>query len=393
MLVIAQVLVESQWDSSSSCFLNTTQQIMLKGLPDPTCILQVMSSNRTHVQIQIPGRTKNQIKKYPSFLYIERNGDIENCLNKYVVFGEQSKTCNSIITDTNIKINLQGEVVLFIKDVPPIERLSKCNREDGYLPNSENVSQVSNCSNVREYNEAVSCDKSGKECRIKIPSNCGAILGSREFIYQQCYNLSKKYIALMTYHIQTEVLDLSDNNIVEIIDHAFEYLVLLKTLDLSRNKLFTLGTETFLHLRKLGILSISNNLLDKLPIHTFQYLTNVRTLYLDGNQIRNLDAGVFVGLSKLRRLLLSDNLLSALPNGTFQSTPDMGVLMLNDNQITNMSAETFVGLNKLFKLSLSYNLLSSIPNGIFQKIPTLQILNLHGNNIVYLECTSVYRIK
>ena len=390
ILVIAQVLVEHQWDPSSTCFLNTTQQIMMRGKPSPTCILQVMSSNGTHIRIQITGRPKKQIKNFPSFLYIERNGDLENCLNKYVVFGEQSKTCNSIITDTNIKVVLQGKVALFIKDVPVIERLSKCNREDGYLPNSENVSQVSNCSNVREYDNKVSCNQlSGKKCRIKIPSNCGATLGSREVIYQQCYNVSKKFTAMMTYHIQTEVLDLSDNNIVEIIDHAFAGLVFLKTLDLSRNKLFTLGTETFRHLLKLGTLSISNNLLDELPIHTFQHLTKVRTLYLDGNQIRNLNAGIFVGLSKLRILVLSDNLLTALPNGTFQSTPEIGALVLDDNLITNLSAEAFVGLNRLFKLSLNRNLLSSIPNEIFHNIPTLQVLNIHENNIVYLNPRAV----
>ena len=226
ILVVGEIHFEPRWNSSSACSVNTEKGIRFEGRSEETCVLQVNSSSETHVQIQIKGRTEFQIQKFPSFIYIERKGDKENCLNKFVVFDEQLETCNSIIIDTKILVYLQGNVSVFITEVPKIETVSKCYGQKNNFSTGRKESQISHCTNVKEYNKVVSCIQlSANECRIKIAPNCCATLGSREVIYKQCnYNVSENHTALMTYQIQTEVLVLSDNNIVEIRAHAFENL-------------------------------------------------------------------------------------------------------------------------------------------------------------------------
>ena len=409
-LVIAEILVEPKWNSSSKCSVDTTQQINLRGNAEETCILQVISSNGTHIQIKMVGKTDSHIERTPSNLYIEREGNINTCLNKHVVFQEQTETCNSIIIDTNIQVILQSNVSLFIREVPAIETLSKCHKQKEYLSTSNNVSHVSDCTNVREYKEAVSCIMlSEYECRVKIPPNCGAILGPRECIYKECnYSVSETHTALMMYHVQIEVLDLSDNNIVKISNHAFEYLRNVYDLDLRRNNLSTLSadalwglvnlknlrldsnkitglhSESFIYLTNLKKLTLSDNMLNKLRKHDLHSLVNLAHLYLHGNQIKTLHARVFQGLSKLKILKLINNILSALPDGIFQGLTKLETLLLNYNNISYLSAGLFADLSKLKEVRVSNNLLSRLPVGLFQNSSEMQLLAIAGNKIAHL---------
>ena len=408
ILAVAQILVEPLWDMRSQCSVDTTQGIHLQGTSKGTCILQVNSANGTHVQIQIPGRTETQIESFPSDLYIERDGDVENCLSKYVVFSEQLETCNSIIIGTNIKVTLHGKVSLFFQAVPAIGTLSKCYGENEYLQTRGNVSQVSDCSNVTEYNEIVSCPVSSSECRIKFPPNCGAILGPGEVTYKQCsYNVSENHTALML--IRTEVLDLSDNNIIKIGDRTFEGVATVTDLDLSRNKLSTLNadamlgltnlkflkfdsnqisvlhTESFLQLVNLKRLFFTSNILNTLPEHIFQNLNKLSALELDENQIMEVNADVFQGLGKLKKLKLNGNLLRVLLDGVFKYLSNLEDLFLHQNNIEYLGSEVFFGLRNLKELKLSFNLLSSLPKGIFQELSNLEILLLQDNKITFLN--------
>ena len=299
---------------------------------------------------------------------------------------------------------------MFIIEVPKIETLSKCYGQKNNFSNGRNESQVSHCTNVKEYNKVVSCIQlSAYVCRIKIPPNCGATLGSREVIYKQCnYNVSENHIALMTYQIQTEALDLSDNNIVEIKDHAFENLKNVNDLNLQRNHLSTLSadamyglvnlkalrldfneipilhTDWFHHLTNLKKLTISYNMLNKLKKRDFQILVNLRFLFLNENQIRKMNAGVFLGLSQLKMLKLSYNLLSALPNGIFQDLVNLEYLLLQSNSISHLSGGLFVGLKKLKEVKLSDNFLSKLPDGLCQDLSELRILFIQGNAITHV---------
>ena len=410
-LVSAEIVVEPQWNSSSTCSVSTTQEIKLQGSADETCILQVNSSNGTYIQVQTPAKSESQIDRFPLNLYFERIGIKNTCLNRYVAVGKQIETCNSIIIDTNIKVILQGNANLFIREALAIETFSKCHRQNEYLPNNESVSQVSDCTDVREYNEVIPCNPlSEYECRVNIPPNCGAILGPREVIYKQCnYNISKNHTALMMYQIQTEILDLSDNNIVKINDYAFEDLENIKDLDLSRNNLSTLSThalwglinlktltlevneitelhaEWLIHLTNVKKLILSYNMLNELQKQDFTILVKLTHLWLIGNQIRKIDAGVFQGLSRLKILKLQNNFLSVLPDGIFHDLYKLETLFLNYNNISHLSAKLFAGLSELKEVRLSNNALNELPDGLFQDSSKMETLLLNHNNISHLS--------
>ena len=404
---VAQILVEPRWDvNASQCFVdtNTTGGINFQGSAMETCSLQVLVPRGTHIQLQIPGRNKTQES---AFVYVKRDGDLENCLHRFVVLNGKIESCISIFIHNNIQVIMQGNISLYIGDVPVMETLPVCPEEA--IQDNERV--PSYCSDVEGYNEIISCDPQiSFECRINFPPNCGTILGHSEVIYQICnHDVYESYKALITYPIQTAVLDLSMNTIVKIDDHAFHCLQNIQKLYLRKNDLTTLGTgalwglinlevldiasnqiagldvESFLHLRDLRYLTISNNILNTLPMHIFQNLFNLESLYLDGNQIKHLSAEIFVGLSKLKTLNLQNNLLNTLPKEIFQDLLNLEVLNLLGNQITNLSAEVFVGLSKLKTLNLQNNLLSILSKEIFHDLLNLEILKLLGNQITNLS--------
>ena len=419
ILAAAQISIEPLWGSASKTsqchvdtYTGTAGGFYLKGSEKEICSVRVIISKNTNLQLQISGRKSPEAS---SFIYIERDKDHEKCLSKYVVIGEQNETCKSIIiTDTNIQIFLQGNTTLLIRDIPVIETSSSCAGEINFIQNNKNVSQISDCSDVKKYNQLFSCmSKDPSECKIEFPSNCGAIIGQREVRFEQCdYKLSENYTALITYqlnHVNIHVLDLSGNNIVQINDCAFEGLENVYDLNLRRNRLFTLGTvaiwgltnlvnlnlefneisrldiDSFLNLTKLKRLFVSQNMIKIIPMHTFPDLRKLTILDLEGNKIRKLNAGVFLGLGNLKKLSLKDNRLSVLSSGIFQDVPDVTILSLDDNQLTSLDAEVFVGLNSLKKLTLPDNLLRALPNGVFQGLFNLEILNLARNEIVNLS--------
>ena len=91
----------------------------------------------------------------------------------------------------------------------------------------------------------------------------------------QCNHIqTENHTVLMMYHMQTEVLDLSDNNIVQISDYAFEDLVNVYELDLSGNKLSTLSADAMWGLINLMFLRLDFNEITVVDTEFFQYLTN-----------------------------------------------------------------------------------------------------------------------
>ena len=238
---------------------------------------------------------------------------------------------------------MQGNFGLYIFEIP--ETLPKC-PENETIQESKRVGQISHCNNVKGYKEILSCNlQISVECRIKFPPNCGAILGYGEVFYQICHHDLSQTLnnsSLMTYSLQTAVLDLSDNTIVKIdnhtfrglentqtlklhnnlttlVAHIFNGLINLQFLDIASNQIAGLNVGAFLLLRELKYLSISYNMLNTIRMHSFQNLINLETLYLDGNCITSFSVGVFVGLHNVTYLFLDNNLLTTLPNGIFQN--------------------------------------------------------------------------
>uniref|UniRef100_A0A8C4S2D6 Uncharacterized protein n=1 Tax=Erpetoichthys calabaricus TaxID=27687 RepID=A0A8C4S2D6_ERPCA len=139
-----------------------------------------------------------------------------------------------------------------------------------------------------------------------IPGNNKAIIFTDGFI--NSINFSNfSYLSNIT------LLGLSNNNIMEIEDNAFQNFNNLRTLLLDNNLIpsSAILDTTFSSLSSLEILHLSNNALQSVSGRWFKNMTNLTTLQLEGNQIIRLDNNSFAdsNLQNLKNLDLSNNLI------------------------------------------------------------------------------------
>ena len=165
-------------------------------------------------------------------------------------------------------------------------------------------------------------------------------------------NISNVHFLFSRFHQKRLTnLDLSFNNI-EIIPHkTFYYLSELKVLDISHNKLLTVGDLS--ELNQLRILKLSHN-----------NMTSIRETEFDG-------------LSRIEFVDLSSNYLQGISDSPFQKLFFIEEINLNGNSITSFSITT--GLEHLEILRISNNHLQSLE--FLQRLPRLQILDVSVNKI------------
>ena len=393
-------LVPSWSNDNPLCFVNTNitnRTLLFQGSSIQTCSLQVTASPGSRIQLQIPGRN---VSKESAFFYIERYGNSEHCMNKYVVFNEQTEQCSSVLMHQSILITMQGNVNLQVSQIPILGNESKCVEEQNEVQGNEGISQISDCSNVRGYNDKLRCDPEitgicrirmcdpeiTRICRIRFKQNCGAILGHREVVYNTCnHSQAQTYSVMMIYPVHTQALTLSDNNIVKIEVNAFQSLINLEYLDLHKNELRELDADLFLHLSLLKELYLDSNMLQRLPPNIFHTLTSLRYLNLDKNDLKELDADLVLPLSLLKDLWLNYNILQRLPSNIFQNLTNLQYLFLNKNELGELDTDMFLHLSMLKLLLLGNNKLKRLPPNIFHKLTSLESLYLHNNELRELD--------
>ncbi|XP_063155888.1 leucine-rich repeat-containing G-protein coupled receptor 6 [Candoia aspera] len=202
----------------------------------------------------------------------------------------------------------------------------------------------------------------------------------------------------------TAYLDLSMNNISELLPGDFHHLHFLEELRLSGNQLSKIPEEAFSGLYNLKILMLQNNQLSRIPAEALWDLPNLQSLRLDANLISVVPEKSFEGLPALRHLWLDDNALKEIPvkalsnlpalqamtlalnqiwhipDYAFQNLTSLVVLHLHNNRIQHLGIHGFEGLHNLETLDLNYNELVEFPMAI-KSLSRLQELGFHNNNI------------
>ncbi|XP_012270924.1 leucine-rich repeat-containing protein 4C-like [Orussus abietinus] len=135
------------------------------------------------------------------------------------------------------------------------------------------------------------------------------------------------------------------------------------------------------------VLDISGNNIRILSGHAFVrvHLTNLQRLYLRGCRIDRIDAKALAGLTNLVELDLSNNLLTSVPSKNFVDTPFLRDLILSNNPLERIAMETFVTTPNLVKLDLTNTRLRQIESRGFQGLETLENLKLSGNHLSTLQ--------
>ncbi|XP_062865250.1 toll-like receptor 3 [Trichomycterus rosablanca] len=188
------------------------------------------------------------------------------------------------------------------------------------------------------------------------------------------------------------ILDLSNNNMIEIADGAFQWLPVLEILILEHNNLKHLTNGTFIGLNSLKTLSLRTALTKShtsayptIKDFTFQKLAKLEYLWMDHNSFREISENTFNGLRSLRILDLSwsSTGIKTVNSTTFASlkgSPYLQTLNLTGMAITRLGPGAFSHLENLTRLVLSYNFISQqLTGNEFLGLNSLEEIHLSAN--------------
>lgn len=156
----------------------------------------------------------------------------------------------------------------------------------------------------------------------------------------------------------------------------------LQKLIINNSPLNKITRQQFYCLRNLSTLDLSNNQISEIEDFAFEgfdkspvsYLLHTRSLFLPNNQIFN----------GLEYLDLSHNKMFSINFAAFEGLNSLKVLNLHSNKITRITANHLIvpsGLVSLEKLDMNHNRITYIDDFAFKQMKTLKTLIMDYNNI------------
>ena len=144
--------------------------ISFHGDPGQMCSVQVISSPKTAVLIQLMRRTHPD-----TFLYVERQGDLHGCQNRYIVISAAGP-CISVFKHPNIHLFLQGNITAFLREIPKNSPMcfDDGHENKGVIAMGENQTKL--CS-TQEFMDTISCILDQDHiCSFQFPIACSSII-------------------------------------------------------------------------------------------------------------------------------------------------------------------------------------------------------------------------
>ncbi|XP_076625892.1 leucine-rich repeat-containing larval translucida [Colletes latitarsis] len=175
---------------------------------------------------------------------------------------------------------------------------------------------------------------------------------------------------------RTQYLSLADNEVPSIPRHILSHLSLLRTLDLSRNRISRIDSDDFKYNPTLQHLSMAGNAISEMVPGSLPPL--VKHLHVGRNHLQSLNR-TLRDLNQLEWLLINTNELTSLDGELPSSGHNLKMLYAVDNKLTHLPAE-FRYLHRLETLFLQYNKIRSL-DGTLQKARRLKFLELSYNDL------------
>ncbi|CAK9805039.1 Protein artichoke [Anthophora plagiata] len=175
---------------------------------------------------------------------------------------------------------------------------------------------------------------------------------------------------------RTQYLSLADNEVPSIPRHILSHLSLLRTLDLSRNRISRIDSDDFKYNPTLQHLSMAGNAISEMVPGSLPPL--VKHLHVGRNHLQSLNR-TLRDLNQLEWLLINANELTSLDGELPSSGHNLKMLYAVDNKLTHLPAE-FRYLHRLETLFLQHNKIRSL-DGTLQKARRLKFLELSYNNL------------
>uniref|UniRef100_A0A6Q2ZL45 LRRCT domain-containing protein n=1 Tax=Esox lucius TaxID=8010 RepID=A0A6Q2ZL45_ESOLU len=127
-------------------------------------------------------------------------------------------------------------------------------------------------------------------------------------------------------------------------------------------------------------LNLQRNSLRRLYSNSFLHQGNAVAINLGNNALQDIRAGAFHGLGTLRRLYLHENKLEVFRNDTFSGLEALEYLQADYNVIKRIDSGALRNLHKLRVLILNDNLIPALPPHLFRSV-SLTHLDLRGNRL------------
>ncbi|XP_051901905.1 leucine-rich repeat and immunoglobulin-like domain containing-NOGO receptor-interacting protein 4 [Pristis pectinata] len=148
-------------------------------------------------------------------------------------------------------------------------------------------------------------------------------------------------------------------------------------LDLSGNRIGSLGRGALANLTALEELDIGDNLLSDIQPGALSGLRSLSTLRLAGNRLRTLWPGALPCAPNLTTLELGRNPLVLLLDGAFQGLPGLQRLELGE-QLAHVQPGAFAGLGRLRHLAFGMAGAGAVPTAALSPLGSLGSLRLSG---------------
>ena len=184
--------------------------------------------------------------------------------------------------------------------------------------------------------------------------------------------------------LQTEILDLSNNNLkgIHLVAIA-KVFPSLQNLNLRHNNINK--SHGFIH-KSLQSLDLGRNVLFALSQSMFTGLTSLKILALDHNVIGYIHKDAFARLFVLEKLRLSYNSLNYLDLLWFKDLKNITLIELDHNRISSISPKAHVEWpESLEELNLSNNNLALIPP-LLNPANKMYLMDIRNNPFLYCGC-------
>ncbi len=185
---------------------------------------------------------------------------------------------------------------------------------------------------------------------------------------------------------EAELVDLSDNLLVNVPADSFKNLTKLKTLDLSVNQIAFIEDGAFNGLDSIEKVDLRANQIVSIGPGTFKGLKNLNeSLNLGYNRLTSIPPGTFKDLGKLEGLWLWQNLLTSFEPGTWEGLKSLKMLYIFHNSFPSLGKGYFSGLGSLELLHVADSEVVSIHPEAFTPLRSLKELHIYGNNLTVLS--------
>ncbi|XP_013411659.1 uncharacterized protein LOC106174585 [Lingula anatina] len=154
----------------------------------------------------------------------------------------------------------------------------------------------------------------------------------------------------------------------------------IRGLFLPFNKLAP-NSSSFHGYHYLRVLDLSENDIKELIPNTFQDLVNLVELNLANNDISAIKKGAFVGLANLRTLNIGGNPLYVLKSFAFSELKNLPSLNIYKTKLQTIESNAFHGMSELKNLSIEQSDLTTVTNHSFSGLQKLELLSLDGNKL------------